>query len=610
MEPEPEPAADRIDGQFEYEATRQSRRVTRVIVSVAAILAMCLWGFIALSLWSEYNVASTGGRTQGYNLTAALAGELSLTFDRIDSEIDAVGTAVRSSEQARNASARLASLMPALIRVDADLRIIGPDGFLLISTVQPDPGPADYSDTPHFQEHRASQDLGLHIGQTVPGPSGKPRMEVSRRINTPDGRFAGEVVLLLKPDTLIRLNREIDIGGRGMVTIVGEDGVIRAGYDRDHPDGSVGVGTDLTGAPYPGLLPPNETASYVRKGRVDGIDRLVTLRRLQRHPVNVLVALDMNDVLGPARTHVWLIGLIGVASSGLIAVLTILLIREVWRRTRHEIELSIDRDRLRTARAQIEIDRTRLARTNLELIASKEAADAANRAKSQFLAHMSHELRTPLHAIIGFSELIKDQTKSSAAHSPVSGYATDIWTSGRHLLELINSILDISKVESGTARLAESVVEIMDVARQSLVSIRGQAEARGVTIELSMSDPDLRLWADRTRIQQILINLLSNAVKFTPDKGRIVLSAGKISTDELVLCVTDSGIGMTDPEMDIAMQPFGQVDNALSRSYQGTGLGLPLARRLVELHGGRLVLSSIKGHGTTATVFLPAERLR
>jgi two-component system cell cycle sensor histidine kinase PleC len=223
---------------------------------------------------------------------------------------------------------------------------------------------------------------------------------------------------------------------------------------------------------------------------------------------------------------------------------------------------------------------------------------------------MSHELRTPLHAIIGFSELIQDQAPTGHGSPPIAGYAADIWTSGRHLLELINAILDISKVESGTATLVEMVFPVADLARNSIVSVRAQAEARAITIDLRLPETTMRILADRTRMLQVLINLLSNAVKFTPDHGHIVLCVAEAENGEVVFSVVDTGIGMTEAEIEIALEPFGQVDNTLSRSFEGTGLGLPLARKLTELHGGRLDLTSVKGKGTTAKVILPAERLQ
>jgi signal transduction histidine kinase len=596
-------------GAFERMATRQALRVSRMIAGIALFLAILMWCFIAWSAWSEDEAARQNGRTQAYNLTAAFANELSITLDAIEAQFRRIDAAIKAAPpDTPSGAARLAAELKTVLAPGSDVRVAGPDGRLLFSTRKPATPPAGYSQTQHFIDHRDDPAAGLRIGK--PDPATDNRIELSQRLDAADGSFGGEVILLLPADRLIHLNREIDIGRRGMVVITGLDGIVRAGYERDRSDGLSGVGVDLRGAPYPANLAPGGTADYIRFGKFQGVERLVAMRRLARYPLNVLVALDLDDVLGPPRIHLWYVGLVGLGATGLFGVLSMLLVREVWRRTRREIELSVDRDRLALAQAQIEADRARLAETNRELLASKESADAANRAKSQFLAHMSHELRTPLHAIIGFSELIKDQSPSTPGAPPIAGYARDIWTSGRHLLELINSILDISKVESGTATLAETVFPAADLIRSSLVSVRAQAQARGISIDVQQPDDRLKVWADRTRLQQVLINLLSNAVKFTPDNGRIVLAAARSEDGELVLTVTDSGIGMTEADIEVAMAPFGQVDNSLSRSFEGTGLGLPLAHRLAELHGGRLELKSVKGHGTTATVTLPAERIR
>jgi len=596
-------------GEFERMETRQALRVSRMIAGLALSLAVLMWCLIAWSIWSEDEAARETGRIQAHNLTAAFAGELSTTLDAIAAEFRTIEAAIKAAPPGTPAgAAHLAEEVRRILPPGADVRIAGPDGRLLFSTQAPGQGSAGDNRRRDFVLHRDAPASGLMFDRPDPGED--KRIELSQRLDAADGSFGGEILLLLPPATLIHLNREIDIGRRGMLVIASLDGIVRAGYDRDHPDGLSAVGTSLRGAPYPENLAPGSTADYIRIGGFRGAERLVAVRRLERYPVNVLVALDLDDVLRPARSHLWFVGVVGLGATALIGVLCMLLVREVRRRARREIELSVDRDRLALAQAQIEADRARLAETNRELLASKESADAANRAKSQFLAHMSHELRTPLHAIIGFSELIKDQSPSTPGSPPIAGYARDIWTSGRHLLELINSILDISKVESGTATLAETVVAMADLIRSSLISVRAQAQARGISIDVQQPDERLKVWADRTRLQQVLINLLSNAVKFTPDNGRIVLAVGKSRRGELVLTVADSGIGMTEADIEIAMSPFGQVDNRLSRSFEGTGLGLPLAHRLAELHGGRLELKSVKGHGTTATVTLPAERVR
>jgi two-component system cell cycle sensor histidine kinase PleC len=608
--------------RFDARAKRAAVRVIGKIVGTALLLAVCMWAFIAWSLWSEYRAANERGRIEGYNLTAAFASELTMTFDSISAALRVIDNNVKDAPPDTHEAARLREAIGAVAGPNIDVTVAGPDGRLVFSTLHPDPGPLDFSQRRHFIAHRDNPiapppnatlpdttlpDTGLIVDPPPAGTAGKT-IEVSRRLETADGRFAGEAMLLLQPGSLFTLNHEIDLGRRGMIVVAGTDGIVRAGFDRDHPDGLVGVGTDLRGAPYPAQLEPGGTAVYRRISRVDSVDRLITIRSLERYPLRVLVGLDLDDVLGPARAHIRLIALVGFGASAILAILTALLLREVWRRTNREIELAYDRDRLILAQAQIEADRARLAEANLELQASKESADAANQARSQFLAHMSHELRTPLHAIIGFSELIQDQAPARPGSPPIAGYAADIWSSGRHLLELINTILDISKVESGTATLTESVFPVADLARSSLVHVRAQAEASNIAIDLRVPDCLVRIRADRTRLLQVLVNLLSNAVKFTPHNGRIVLCVTESETGQPVFSVADTGIGMTQAEIEIALEPFGQVDNTFSRSFEGTGLGLPLARKLVELHGGRLELTSVKGKGTTAKVILPAER--
>lgn len=611
--------AERAD-RFEGRAKRQAVRIIRKIAGLAFILAICMWTFIVWSLWSEYEFAQEMGRRQGFNLTAALSYELGQNFGAVAAALDPLAISVRAKPDGALDVAELDRVIPRIaaeVGPGTCIRIVGADGSLVASFGPPPAGQTVLDATAHFVAHRNDRTAGV-IVDPPPSEPGCPRFELSQRLETADGAFAGEAVLLLDAGRLIRLQREIDLGHRGMIAIAGNDGIVRAGYDRSHVDGRIGLGVNLNGAPYPAALEPGATKTFTRRGPVVGIDRLVTVRQLPIHPLRIVLALDLDDVLGSARNHLWLIGSVGLGATVLIAILTVLLSREVWRRTKREIELAYDRDQLQTAQDRIELDRARLERTNRELMASQEAAEAANRARSQFVAHMSHELRTPLHAIIGFSELIQDQAPSKPGSPPIAGYAADIWASGRHLLELINAILDISKVESGTATLTETVFPVAELARNSLVSVRAQAAARHIAIELRLPATTVRVCADRTRMLQVLINLLSNAVKFTPDNGEIILAIMEPARDagadpvvgDIVFSVSDTGIGMTEAEIEIALEPFGQVDSTLSRSFEGTGLGLPLARKLTELHGGRLEIASIKGRGTTARVILPGERVR
>jgi PAS domain S-box-containing protein len=233
----------------------------------------------------------------------------------------------------------------------------------------------------------------------------------------------------------------------------------------------------------------------------------------------------------------------------------------------------------------------------------------ANRAMSEFVANMSHELRTPLNAVIGFSEIIKAEMLGPVGTPQYIDYAEDIYRSGTHLLEIINDILDIAKVESGKAELQEEEVGVVELIKSCIKLIEQKAEQSEVKVHvLPISEP-YRLYVDKRKLKQVLINLLSNAVKFTPRGGGLEVDAALKADGSFTLSVSDSGIGMRSQDIAIALAPFGQVASSLNRNYEGTGLGLPLVKSLVDAHGGHLNIKSRLHIGTTVTVSLPPERV-
>jgi PAS domain S-box-containing protein len=253
-------------------------------------------------------------------------------------------------------------------------------------------------------------------------------------------------------------------------------------------------------------------------------------------------------------------------------------------------------------------DVTREVRAQRGLEQAKDQAETASRAKSEFLANMSHELRTPLNAILGFAEIIRDRLLGPIADR-YAEYAHDIHSSGTHLLGIINDILDLSKVEAGRLELIEEIVDIQGIVKGVVLLLRERVANAGLTLKVELPDSLLLIRADERKLKQVLMNLLANAVKFTPSGGQIVVRASIAGAQGLIIEVSDTGIGIAPEDVDRALSPFGQVDSRLSRRYEGTGLGLPLARALAELHGGTLTLDSLPGHGTTVRITLPADRL-
>ena len=254
-------------------------------------------------------------------------------------------------------------------------------------------------------------------------------------------------------------------------------------------------------------------------------------------------------------------------------------------------------------------DVTRRRAMEEALAVAKEEAERANRAKSDFLAGMSHELRTPLNAIMGFGEIIECEMFGAIGHPKYVEYAGDIVRCGAHLLAIITDILDFAKADAGRLTLVEETVDLQEVIDASLAMLGERARTGGVDLRSAVAPGVGAVRGDARRLRQILVNLLSNSVKFTPSGGAVDLAARVRSDGWVVLSVRDTGIGIAPTDIPRVLEPFGQIDNVLRRPAEGTGLGLPLTKRFVEMHGGSFALESAPGAGTTVTVALPPERV-
>jgi len=316
--------------------------------------------------------------------------------------------------------------------------------------------------------------------------------------------------------------------------------------------------------------------------------------RLKDFPLIALVGLGKAEALAGANRQAILISGLGVLSVGLLLALTAMLSREISRRIKQALAL--------------EAQRHKLKEINAECAAAKRQAEQANQSKSLFLANIGHELRTPLTAILGFAEIIRDKVFGNDLER-YTGYASDIYGSGTYLLELIGNLLEWSKIEAGKFELHERVLDLSQIEAECLRLVQGQAENRGVELTAGPEGAGTSLYTDETALKQILLNVLSNAIKFTIKGGSVWLDHTLGTDCSLTLAVKDSGIGMTEDEIRQALEPFRQVQSALSRPGDVTGLGLPLAVQLTELHGGSLTIESHPSQGTTVSVHFPAWRV-
>jgi signal transduction histidine kinase len=251
-------------------------------------------------------------------------------------------------------------------------------------------------------------------------------------------------------------------------------------------------------------------------------------------------------------------------------------------------------------------DITQLKAHEHRMVQARNDAETANRTKSEFLANMSHELRTPLNAIVGFAEVVSGEVFGPMTEKKYLEYIKDIYSSGLHLLSIINDVLDMAKIEAGKLQLASERVEISKVIKDTLLMVREHAQVRNIELAVAPTDKELIFIGDERALKQALLNIVSNAVKFSRDRGKVDIRTGRDAENRLMLEVEDQGIGMSKEAIARVLQPFEQADPSTTRSHGGTGLGLPIAKGLAEALGGTLTVESCEGEGTRVRILLPA----
>ncbi len=537
------------------------------IAAIGLVLIVSLWTAVSLKISSEAAAEEELIRQRTMSLARVFEEHTIRTLASVDQALlfvkfqyEAIGDALDIGSAVRQGM-----IVNSLFN---QVGIINADGIYHKSNLA-DFARVDLKDREHFRVHKEADTGQVFVSKPVLGrATGRWSIQLTRRINRPDGSFGGVAVISVDPFYFVSFYNEVNIGKRGVVTLVGLDGVVRARRAGE----STAIGQDLSQGPLFRSLAESLAGYYSGASVVDGLVRSVSYRKVRDLPLVVLVGVEREEAL--AEWHSRREGYLafGAGMSAVIVAFSVLAIGLLQRQRR----------------------------ISARLHDLKTRAESANRLKTEFLAAVSHELRTPLNGVIAYAELLTETQESEDNR----GFAKVIVENSQHLLALLNSILDMARVEAGEMRLRPADVELKAVVEDVCSTYRPIALGKGVELVCSARDA-FTLHCDRTRVTQVLNNLVHNALKFT-DHGRVSVEAGREGSD-CVFEVSDTGCGIDPSQHELIFERFRQADAFETRQHGGAGLGLALCRELAELMGGGITVRSTPGEGSVFRFWIPVN---